>query len=426
MESNIENPFLTKHNQLLIVKLSLVLAVDVLSALLVVTLFTYRSEFITGYLPLMSLLFMCLFPCVIMFVKWKHVNQLILYSLLLLMLAAGIYVFSVSWLLLSVLLIFIHWRFVTHFQSEETYIEINSGLVLGYVFVSIASITFGSIRDLGNEHIIYCLLFLFLSIIAAGTAVHRMMNVQNSTSKRNKHIFKPFVILATVVISGAGLAFFSPFVRTGFYWIVHNIFWVLSFLVDPLFHLLLKIRDWLMSLISRDTLDGTGLKLNKPEFDSEQQNAFYEGVSIPWLKEIMIVLFILAAIIYVLKKRKVTLEACEDVAETSLFTTYQTAGTQKDEQTFSIVYSDASNTIRKYMKKLEREASFANLGRNANENIRTWFTRLGILEDEAFFTLYEGVRYGMNEPGHEEIDYFICQIDLHIEELKNKQNMKDQ
>jgi hypothetical protein len=420
MESYIENSFLTKHFNKLIVKLVVLLGVDLLFSLLAVTFFVPREKFLVSYLPIVSLVTICFFSCIIIFVRWKRVNQFILYALLFVMLVLGIYTFSASWWLLSLLLLFLHWRFVTHFQSEDSDIDINSGAVLAFILVSIVSLLFGSRNDLGNATIIYCLLFMLVVFITIGTAVQRMMNQADSESKIYRQFLRPFAILLVVIIGGGLLVFFIPFLRTGFYWGVQKFFWAISFLADPVFNLLLRIRDWIMSLISRDTLEGVGLKLETADIESAQQNAFYEGISMPWIKWVLIGIFLLIFIMYVLKKRRVTLDTSDEEGSSPLLTTFKSDYKEEGKQHNIAAYSDASNTIRKKMKNLEREASLANTGRNFNENVRTWFMRMNIFEEEHFFVLYERVRYGMKDPSLEEVEYFTRRIELHIAELKNR------
>lgn len=422
MESNIENALLTRHQQMLVIKLGVLLGADLLFSLLAVTFFVPREEFLRDYLPVVCLTTVGLLPCIFLFVRWKQVNQFILYGLLFLMLVLGIYLFSGKWWLLTLLLLAVHWRFVTHFQGEETQIEINSLVVLAFIFASTLSLVFSSVNDLGNGPVIYSLLFIMLSFVATGTAIQRMMNQPPSQSKMHKQLFKPIAILLTVIIGGGLVAFFVPYLRTGFYWVVQKIFWALSFLVDPIFHLLLKIRDWLMSMIDRETMEGMGLELDTT-VESAQQNAFYEGVSIPWLKGVLLGIFFLIIILYVLKKKRITLDENDVEVSESIMSTFKQERKKERKQTFTIAYTDAGNTIRKSMKTLEQEAESANMGRNANENVRSWFSRMGIREEESFFSLYEKVRYGMREPIKEEVDYFTRQIDAHVAELKGRKEM---
>ncbi|MCR8849163.1 hypothetical protein NQ095_12140 [Rossellomorea sp. SC111] len=421
MESNIKNALLTRNQQMLIVKLGLLLGIDLLFSLLAVTFFVPREHFLGDYLPIVSLTLICLLPCIIIFVRWKQVNQFILYGILFVMLILGIYIFSGSWWLLVLFLLFIHWRFGSHFQNEENQIEINSGIVLVFILLSTLSLIYSSVNELGNSPVIYSLLFFLLSFIATGTAIQRMMNQPPSHSKIKKQLLKPFVVLMTVILVGGVVLFFVPFIRTGFYWGVQKIFWALSFLVDPIFGLLLKIRDWLMSMISRETLDGMGIKLDTP-VESVQQNAFYEGVSIPWLKGVLFGIFLLIVIIYILKMRRITLDADDDEVSESLLSTFKQDYKEENKEIFTVSYSDASNTIRKSMKSLEKEASSANLGRYFNEDVRKWFSRMGITEEEPFYALYENVRYGIRDPSQQEVDYFTNQIEHHIGELKERED----
>lgn len=422
MESNIENSFVTKYYQRLIVKLVLMLVIDLLFSLLVVTLFVSRETLLGNYLPVVSLVPVCLFPCIIMFVRRGQINQIILYGLLSALLVLGIFIFSVSWWLFSIILLYLHWRFVTHFQGDEIHIDLNSGVVLAFIFFSAVSLIFNLVNDLGNETVIYFLLLTLLSSIALGTAIQRLMSDSSSQSGMYKQLLKPIVILLGVIFTAGVLSFIIPFVRTGFYWVVEKVFWVISFLVDPIYHLLLKLKDWVMSLISSDTLEGMGMKLDKTDLKSIQQNAFYEGITIPWLKVVLIGVFLITVISYLLKKRQITLETNDVEDSISPLTTFTSNHNEERKQPIKADYSDAGNTIRKSMKTLEIEASTINLGRNFNENVRSWFMRMRIIEEEEFFSLYEKVRYGMKDPSQDEVDYFTSQIKVHIAKLKDRKD----
>ncbi|BCB03144.1 DUF4129 domain-containing protein [Bacillus sp. KH172YL63] len=419
MESNIAHSFLTKHHQLFIVKLGLFLGLDILFVLLAATFFSRRAEFESGYVPLFGLVYLCLFLCMILSVKWGKLNSILLYGMLLAMLALGVYAFAVSWLVLLIALLFIHWRLLSHFQSEEVQIDLNSGVVFAFIAASVASLVTGSIRDTGNGIVIYCLLFLFIALIGAGTAVQRMMNRQKAATG-GRYLRKTALIVLGVGVLGWGLIYASPFIRTVFYWFVEKLFWALSFLVDPIFQMLVSLRDWFMSIISGDTLEGFGGKLKQPDVENVQQNAFYETVSIPWLKEILLGLFLLAVILYVLKKRKVELESVGEEPLAPIISPIHSRGGVRDRVSSPIVYSDATNAIRTAMKKLEREADDVSMGRQPNETIRAWFSRLGLPEEEALLSLYETVRYGNKEPDQDEADYFISKI----AEISNGLNAK--
>ncbi|MDT9023702.1 hypothetical protein [Rossellomorea yichunensis] len=164
------------------------------------------------------------------------------------------------------------------------------------------------------------------------------------------------------------------------------------------------------------------MKLDKTDLKSIQQNAFYEGITIPWLKVVLIGVFLIIVISYLLKKRQITMETNDVEDSISLLTTFTSNHNEERKQPIKADYSDASNTIRKSMKTLEIEASSVNLGRNSNENVRSWFMRMRIVEGEEFFSLYEKVRYGMKDPSQDDVDYFTSQIKVHISEMKDRKD----
>ncbi|XXM73320.1 hypothetical protein ACQ0QQ_05355 [Lysinibacillus sphaericus] len=421
METKIENSFLTGREQHLLLKIALLFGVDLLFVLLTATLLVEKEGILTRYVPFMALVFLFLYPAMIIWVKKKGIHSLILYSVLLISGAAGFFLFNISLWMTALILLFLHWRIGSYFQGEDDQIEVSSPLILGFLCLSAFSLILGNTRDLGNGMLILVLILLLFSLVSTVTSFQRMLSGDTGEGSGNKrNLMKPFAVLLIVLAAGGVLSVFSSYARSGFYWILNKVFWLFSFLVNPVFALLVKVRDWILSKISKDTLSGFGLKLSEENIDETQQAAFYDGISYPWLNEILIGIFILAVIIYFVKKRKITYEIESDGQTAPLMTKVKKGKLQLKDHSGAIPYSEAGNAIRQAVKVLEKEAAAEQIGRKSNENIRSWFERIGIDEDERFFDLYENVRYGTKIPDEKEASFFAQCIKHHISILKER------
>jgi hypothetical protein len=423
MESKIENSFLTKKQHLFLLKIGLSLVIDVSFALLATTFLVEKELIISRYVPYLAIVFLFIFSILMICVKKRTIYSIMLNGVLLLMAAAGLIVFNIPLWIMTLVLLFLHWRISSYFQSEDDQIEVSSGVIFVFLCLSALSIIIGNVRELENNFIVMSLIIFLFSLVSTVTSVQRMLNAQDESENKNKrYLVKPFTILLLVIAAGGVLAYFSPYVRSGFYWVLNKIFLLFSLLVNPVFALLQKVRDWIMSKVSNDTLSGFGLKFNQETIDQSKQNAFYEGMSMSWLNELLIAIFILAVIIYFVKKRKVTYEVEHNRGSSPIMTSFIKGTVQPEKNSARLLYSDAENAIRQAMKELEREAATQNMGRENNENLRVWFSKIGLNEEEDFFKLYESVRYGTKIPENQEVSYFTQRVKNHISLLKKQEN----
>jgi hypothetical protein len=416
METKIENYFLNSRQQHLLLKIALLFGVDLLFVILTATFLVEKEGILARYVPFMAVVFLFLYPAMMIWIKKRGIHSLMLYSVLLITGAAGFFLLNISLWATAVILLFLHWRIGSYFQSEDDQIEVSSSMVLGFLCLSAFSLIIGNARNLGNGMIIIILILLLFSLVSTVTSCHRMLKGgSGEASGNNRNLMKPFGVLLIVLAAGGVLSVFSTYARSGFYWILNKVFWLFSFLVNPLFALLVKARDWIMSKISRDTLSGFGLKFPEEKIDETQQAAFYEGMSFPWLNEILIGIFILAVIIYFIKKRKIAYEIESEEQIAPLMTKLKKGKLhQPKDRSGSIHYSDAGNAIRQAVKDLEKEAASQQIGRKSNENIRSWFARMGMNEEESFFNIYESVRYGTKIPDQKEVSFFVQRVNEHI------------
>lgn len=417
MESFAESTFLTKPKQMVMIKLGLLVGIDVLFTLLAITFLLPKEVIINSYVPALFIVFIS----IMITVALSKLNQPMtkqLIAALFISLCTGIYFFSASWLIMLCALLFLHWRISTYINNHDHAIEVNSGSILIFLSVAAFSLLTGSMRDLENTYIVYSLLLILFSIIITFTPIQRMLS--GMKHGQGKMLFKPVVFWFLVLMAGAVLAMFSSVVSKGIYWGAEKVFWVISFLVNPIYDQLLKLRDLIMNMFSSDAEKGSGNELEKQNIDETQTYELSQGLSFSWVDEALLILLVIFVIIYLIKKRKESLHVSESERDSYSMTTQHIITPFEESSKEPIYYSKARDTIRLSMEKLEEEALRSGAGRYPNENVQLWFDRIGLSGTDRFFTVYEQVRYGQFVPGQDEIDFFTSQIDEYIAHLNDK------
>ncbi|MGG4167317.1 hypothetical protein ABEW00_07500 [Rossellomorea vietnamensis] len=418
MESFAESSFLIKHKQMLMVKMGLHVGIDILFALLMTTFLFSKEVLLSTYVPALCMVLVIVMTFLILSTIKPSVYKLLLGALAI-SLVLSIYFFSAAWWVMLAVLVFLHWRITSYSKNKDASIEVNSGSVLIFLFIASVSLLTGSIRDMGNTYIIYSLLFILFSIIITLTPIQRMLGDVRNGHKRV--LLKPMGLWFLVTLAGGLIAVFSSLASKGIYWGAEKVFWVFSFLVDPIYHQLIKLRD--MFLSTRDAQEGEGSEVQKQDFGEAQNFELSQGLSFSWVNEVLLGLLVIAVIIYLVKKRKSSFDMAREAENSPTMMTQKIVTPVEDDERDRISYSKARDVIRLSMEKLEGEAHIWGAGRQQNENVQLWFNRIGLSESERFFSLYERVRYGQSVPSQQEVDYFTNQIEHHIGELKEREDL---
>ncbi|CAN7451951.1 hypothetical protein [Rossellomorea sp. LjRoot5] len=417
MESYAESSFLTKHKQMLMVKMGLYVGIDILFALLMITFLFSKEVLFSSYVPSLCIVFIIVMTFLIVSTLRPWIFKLFLAALAI-SLVLSIYFFSAAWWVILAVLVFLHWRITSYTKSKDASIEVSSGSVLIFLFIASGSLLTGSIRDLENTNIIYSLLFILLSIIITLTPIQRMLgDVKNG---HKKVLLKPMGLWFLVTVAGGLLAVFSSLASKGIYWGAEKVFWVFSFLVDPIYNLIINIQNMLTG--SNGAEKGTENDVQKQDFGETPDYELSQGLSFSWVNEVLLGLLVIAVIIYLVKKRKSSFDMSKEEQNSPTMMTQKIVTPDEDADIRRISYSKARDVIRLSMEKFEGEAHRREAGRNQNENVQLWFNRIGLSESERFFSLYERVRYGQSVPNQQEVDYFTNQIEHHIGELKERKD----
>ncbi|MFI8686489.1 hypothetical protein [Rossellomorea sp. NPDC077527] len=417
MESFVESPFLTKHKQMLLVKLGMLVGVDVLFALLAITFLYPKDVILSSYIPALCMVFVIVLSFTAFGMMKQSMKKLLLVALLL-SLCLSIFFFSASWWVILSILTFLHWRITSYIESNETAIEVSSGSVLIFLFIASASLLTGPMRDMDNTYIIYCLLFVLFSMIITLTPIQRM--ITDVKRGNEKVLLKPMGLWVLVAIAGGLLAFVSFLGSRVLYWGAEKGFWLVSFMVNPIFEQLIKLRDMIMNMFSDDAQKGTGSEVQKQAIDQSQALDPSQGLSFSWLNEVLLGLLVLFVIIYLVKKRKASLYLSDSEVHSTTMTTQKILTPVEEDEKAGISYSKARDVIRLSMEKLEEESLMSEAGRYPNENVQLWFNRIGLSGTERFFSIYERVRYGQFIPAQDEVDYFTEKIKIYRDKLKER------
>ncbi|RBP07032.1 hypothetical protein [Rossellomorea aquimaris] len=418
MESFIENSFLAKHKKMLFIKMGLYAGIDLLFVLLAMTFLFTGNLVLNQYVPAFAVLLILILTYTAISFKVQSFNPLLLFAMFALGVGMGILLFSASWWVLIPAAIFLHWRISSYLQIKDPSIEVSSGNVLIFLFISAASLFSGSIRQLENTYLVYSLLFLLFAFIGTFTSFQRML-ASDSTGVK-KSIYKPFALLLIVFVSGGILAAASSVVSQGVYWLLEKVFWLFSFLVNPIFSILIELRDSIMKFFESNPEKGDGNKIEQQTYDESQLGTLGDGLSFSWVDEALLALLVFFAIIYLFKKRKTTLHLSLNEGTTPVMMTRAGGEADTHNQKEQIEYSKARDAIRKSMEMLEKEAYKNEVGRLPNENVQAWFARIDLEENAQFFTIYERVRYGRGVPEQDEVDLFTKRIREHIESLNTR------
>lgn len=415
MESFVENSFLTKHKQMLFIKMGLYAGIDLLFVLLTITFLFTGDVVLNQYVPAFAMMLVLVMTYMAISIKMQSFNHLLLYAVFALGIGTGILFFSASWWVFLPATIYLHWKISSYLQIKDPSIEISSGNVLIFLFISAVSLFSGSLRQLENTYLVYSLLFLFFAFVGTLTSIQRML--ASESKGVNKSIYKPFALLITVFLIGVILAAFSSVVSQGVFWLLEKVFWLFSFLVNPIFSILTKLRDSIMKFFENNPEKGDGNENEQQVYDESQLSSLGDGLSFSWLDEALLGLLVCFAIIYLVKKRKTSLHLSTSGGTTPVMTTRVAGAGDTPNQREQVEYSIARDAIRKSMKMLEEEAYKNEVGRLPNENVQAWFTRIELEESARFLTIYERVRYGRGVPEQDEVDFFTKRVREHIESL---------
>ncbi|MGD6964833.1 DUF4129 domain-containing protein [Rossellomorea vietnamensis] len=387
-----------KEKSAYVTRVSVKLLADILLLLAVLTFFTTESSFLGGALPFLSLAIVMTLPLIWTGIESSRKFNVIFFGISVTLFLTAQFFLGLPWWSSLLLLFLLHWRISTHLEEErDSRYEMSGGFMLAFLIITLSSYAFQNIYEKQSSAII---LFLFVSgmiLYSGGTYLVRFAEsaVHSKKATRVKSAKLPF--LFTVLLAGlaAVLAAVSETIDGSINYVMGGLFWILSFLVTPIWQLI----NWLLGLLPKDMSEGfQSIRLPEMPYEitPEQLEDNSSRLFLSWWNEVLIAVLVLVILIYVWRRYKdkgwVAEEGPKRYAGFSSFK--ESAIAEKAVQSANTRYSVADSEIRKDIFSLEKLAEKNGVSRLNGETLEEWLDRLGIQEDQEFYRLYEEVRYG--------------------------------
>ncbi|MCM2603686.1 hypothetical protein NDQ57_03085 [Rossellomorea marisflavi] len=398
----------TDFQKLLTMKLCFLAGVESLFAFLLMTFLAPRNQLLSDYLPLIMLSFLALSVWAVIIGRSGKVIPLPLYGMFALILLVGVFFFSVNLVFLAGVLVYLYWRMNSHLEEMEYSIEISSGAWAIFLVIAAASMLTSPMRGMENGTPVIVTIFLYLLLTVSVTPVQRMMS--HGSGKGPYYV--PLMLMGAIAGVAMVLGLVSFVLMQVVYWILSKIFWVFSFAVDPIYNAIEHLRDLVTSLFNEMYGGGGEGSLEKGQVEAEEPPLpLSQGMSLDWLVMVLGIIAVLLIIVYFYVRRKGSDAAKREGKGFSVhaYPDNPVEGTQSSDYD----YSHADDRIREAVTEFERFSHSRNAGRNVNEDLRAWFVRLGLEDEERFFIIYEQVRYGRGGVSPEDGDFFVRRMEVH-------------
>ncbi|MGD6801680.1 hypothetical protein [Rossellomorea aquimaris] len=387
-----------KEKSAYVTRVSVKLLADTLLLLAVLTFFTTQSSFLGRALPFLSLAIVITLPLVWAGIESsRKFNGIFLGIGVTLFLTAQFFL-GLPWWSSLLLLFLLHWRISTHLEEErDSRYEVSGGYMLAFLIITLSSYVFQNIYDRQSPAII---LFLFVSgmiLYSGGTYLVRFAESAVHSKKAARFKSAKLPLLFTVLLAGlaALLAAVTDTVGGAINYVMGGVFWLLSFLVTPVWQLI----NWFLGLLPKDMSEGLQSigRLDMPyDITSEQLEDSSNRLFLSWWNEVLIAVLVLIILVYVWRRYKDKGWVAEEGSKRYAgFSSFKASGiAEKAIQSTNTKYSAADSEIRKDIFSLEKLAEKNGVSRLNGETLEEWLSRLGIQEDKEFYRLYEEVRYG--------------------------------
>jgi hypothetical protein len=407
-------------------RVSVKLIADALILLAILTFFTNKPFFMSGCLPFIMLCILITLPLVGMGMESSRKFNMIFAGIGITLFLTGQFFLGIPWWFSVLLLFLLHWRVSTHLEEErDSRFEINGGYMLTLMLVSLVSYAFQNIYEKQPSEII---LFIFVSgmlLYTGGTYIVRYAESteHSKRSTRLKSAKLPVLFLGILVSLSALTAILNDTVSNLLNNIFKGVFWLLSFLIDPIWVLI----NWFLGFLPKSVSEGIE-SLGRPDrempYEITQEDLENGGeLSFAWWNEALIGVLILVIVLYIWRRYKNKgWSENEDSKKYAGYSSFKDATLpNQDNQTGKISYSSANSEIRKSILSLEKLADEKGMSRLNGETLQEWFTRLGFKENQEFYRIYESVRYGNKEVESEKAAWF----DQVVERVTNRINQKE-
>jgi hypothetical protein len=419
-----------KRKNAYIFRVTVKLAAEALMLMAILTFFFDKPFFLSACLPFLALSFLVTVPLVWMGIGSSSSFNMIFAGAGLILFLIGQFSLGIPWWFSLLVLFLLHWRVSTHLEEErENLFEINSGFVFGFLLISILSFAYQGIYHKQPSGIILIVFIAGMLVYAGGTFIVRLAESaeHSKRSTRANSVKLPLIFTAGIIALTAVFGLLNNTVSNALATVLKGFFFILSFLIDPIW----RIIQWFLGLLPGNIAqDIESLRRgNEEPLNEVTPEQLQNGgeLSFAWWNEALIGLLILVILLYVWRKyREKGWREEANEKEYAGFSAYQAAvppGKQKQEHIEG--YSAANSEVRKSVYSLEQQAAKQDMGRIKGETLQEWFLRLGYKEEHEFYRLYEEVRYGNKEIPLEKVHWFTQSVERLEEAMKNGHSIKN-
>lgn len=316
---------------------------------------------------------------------------------------------SIFFFILAVILLF--WR-VTAISEGEISSQLDNRLFIS-IFISLVLIVTGMIREYAFMNQVFLQIIIGIFCMIIGAFIGRWQLEKGSKKDKNQQL-KEYLLIMFLFISGSLLLSLSLKIWSwGYFTILKGVAAGISYVLSPLFNFVedIEIQD-----IEKEDVDEVLPDNGNFDKDIIQQMSKQEHDPMVFIT-IMCILVGIIVLFYLLKKwRNQTLKEKEEQQGFYIVTTNE----EKPSifSAFRFKQKQPANRVRKEMFQLEKYAKKLNLGRMPSETIEEWLNRIGIEEQDAFFSTYNKVRYGKTIESDKEYQAFMQMIKAIKEKIK--------
>lgn len=325
---------------------------------------------------------------------------------------------GIPWLLLTVFLLFIFWRWKWHVSTVHIEGEDHTESKLLFMTILLSAVVYFIfvLYQYPHKEMIFIIVFLQFASYTIGTWFKQYFMVKE---KKNKsfYFFNSLFIMTFLPI---GCAFLLLIISEK---VKKILLFIISELLLQAGMLLGRPVEWLTEKFMHAFNEQSLLELPSPDSHSPINDEVNpnEIFGEPMIIQLLMIIFLLL-IVYLFFKiaKKHWANIPKKIQPVFFFT--QTQPIEKMDPYFKQTYysySKADDKVRKLVEKLERNAARLSLQRLQHESIRSWCKRIGLAPSEEWIEIYESVRYRNENVHKKDMLFFLKETTSLKHDLKS-------
>ncbi|RIW30154.1 hypothetical protein D3H55_17055 [Bacillus salacetis] len=409
-------------------RVSIKLIADALMLSALLTFFADEYFFLYRCIPFISLSLLLTFPFIWMGIDSSRVFNLIFTGIGLTLFLTGQFFLGFPWWLSLFILLMLHWRVSLHLEEErDSRFDLGGGYIGTLLIVALISWAYQNIYEKQPPVFVLSIFMFGMLLYTAGTYIVRYIESSEHSKKTSRiksaklpivysGVLVGFCVLAAVMSKSV-----SGLLNKGFGWM----FWLLSFLIEPIW----IIIDWVMGMLPGSVSEGWESLRNSDEAPSEiTQEQLQNGgdLSFAWWDEALAGLLLLVIILYVWRsfRNKGWKEEDESRRNAGYSSFKESILPGRGKVIQDVMYSSPDSEVRKSIFMLEKLAEEKKRPRQNGETIQEWFSRMGFQEGWEFYHIYEAARYGDQEIPPDKLALFKQGIERAVNRIEQNEFSK--